>query len=510
MNTSISSKIKTVEDLSRILSQMKADKRRIVYCHGVFDLLHPGHIRHLLAAREQGDVLVVTLTADRFVNKGPGRPAFNQILRAETLASIACVDFIAVNHAPTAVDAIRLLKPDVYVKGQDYRDRNSDVTGMIGEEENAVLSVGGRLHITDELTFSSSNLINAHLNTFAPETETWLRDFRAQHSLDEIEGYLARASNLRALVIGEPIIDEYVFCTPLGKSSKDPILAFQYSSTESHAGGTLAIANHLCGLLGDVGLLAEIGDIEGREDFILRHLQPQVRPQFLTRSGAPTIHKRRFLDKHTGNRLIELYLMDDSARPAGADLPLKTAIDGLAPQYDVVVVADYGHGMMTANAIEAVQTRSRFLALNVQSNAGNRGYNLVSKYRRAEYVCLAAHEVELEGRLRNADLEHLVAVMRNRIDAHRFTITRGHAGSIHFEPKGAVVQVPAFATHVTDRVGAGDAVLAVTAILHAAGAPSDVVGFIGNIAGAIMCAELGNRYAITRPTLRKAVSALMK
>jgi bifunctional ADP-heptose synthase (sugar kinase/adenylyltransferase) len=353
-------------------------------------------------------------------------------------------------------------------------------------------------------------LINAHLNTFAPETEAWLRDFRARHSLDEIEGYLARTADLRTLVIGEPIVDEYVFCSPLGKSSKDPILAFQYSSTESHAGGTLAIANHLAGMVGEVGLLAEIGDIERREDFMLRHLQPRVRPRFLTRSGTPTIHKRRFLDKHTGNRLIELYVMDDAVRAPGTELPLRNAIEEWAPEFDVVVVADYGHGMMTADAMDTVQRHARFLALNVQSNAGNRGYNLVSKYRRANYVCLAAHEVELEGRLRHAELLQLMGVMRGCIEAEKFTITRGHAGSVHFGRADAPVEVPAFATHVTDRVGAGDAVLAVTSVLHAVGAPADVIGFVGNIAGGIMCAELGNRYAITRPALRKAVAALMK
>lgn len=506
-----SAKLQDIRVLPDILARLKAEGRRIVHCHGVFDLLHPGHIRHLRAAREQGDVLVVTITADSFVNKGPGRPAFNHHLRADTLAAISVVDYVGVNHAPTAVDLIRALKPDIYVKGSDYRDAQSDPTGMISEEEKAVQSVGGRIHFTDEVAFSSSTLINAHLNVFAPETEAWLRAFRGRHSLDEVMEYVERAGSLKALVIGEPIIDEYVFCSPLGKSSKDPILAVQHHSMESHAGGTLAIANHLAGITGAVGLLAELGEIDRREDFILRHLQPKVTPRFLTRRGAPTIHKRRFLDQHTGSRLLELYVMDDAQHPPQEQQALADAIRAEAPAYDLVVVADYGHGMMGPAAVAAVEESARFLVLNTQANAGNRGYNTVSKYRRADYVCLAAHEVELEGRLRHARIDEMRALLAGRIDARHFTITRGRAGSAHFDAgDGPMVEAPALATQVSDRVGAGDAVLAVTGALISIGAPWDVVGFVGNIAGAILVADLGNRVAVTQPTLRKAITALMK
>src|SRR5262245_63288502 len=103
----------------------------VVQAHGTFDLLHIGHVRHLQAARELGDVLVVTVTADRFVNKGPGRPAFTETLRAEMLASLQYVDLVAINPEPDAVGAIAAIKPDVYVKGQDNENAETDVTGKI-------------------------------------------------------------------------------------------------------------------------------------------------------------------------------------------------------------------------------------------------------------------------------------------------------------------------------------------------------------------------------------------
>jgi len=214
-------KQQSLADLAEIVASLKAQGLRVAHCHGVFDLIHPGHLRHLKAARALADVLVVTITADRFVNKGPGRPAFNEGLRSEFLATLEPVDFVGINHSDSATDLIRQLKPDIYVKGNDYVRRDDDPTGKIFEEERAVISVGGCIHFTDELAFSSSELINTHLDIFPPEVEAWLRDFRNRHSADEVLDYLGRAAEKKVLVVGEPIIDEYVFCSGLGKSSND-------------------------------------------------------------------------------------------------------------------------------------------------------------------------------------------------------------------------------------------------------------------------------------------------
>ena len=201
-------KTKPLSDLALILAELKNQGKRIVHCHGVFDLLHPGHIRHLSAAKDQGDILVVTITQDQYVNKGPGRPVFTERLRAETLAALQDVDFVAINRWPTAVETIQLLRPDVYVKGSDYVNHKDDVTGKINEEETAVIEIGGRIHYTDEITFSSSNLINTQLDVFPPDVMEWLRKFRASHSIQQITIWLDKIIGKSVLVVGEAIIDE--------------------------------------------------------------------------------------------------------------------------------------------------------------------------------------------------------------------------------------------------------------------------------------------------------------
>jgi rfaE bifunctional protein nucleotidyltransferase chain/domain len=138
-------KIHGVDKLGELVSREKLSGKKIIHCHGVFDLIHIGHIKHLEAAKKLGDVLVVTTTPDRFVNKGPHRPAFGEQLRAEALAALSCVDFVAINEWPTAVEIIKVVKPDLFVKGFVKEDGKRDHTNAISEEEDAVNSVGGKL-----------------------------------------------------------------------------------------------------------------------------------------------------------------------------------------------------------------------------------------------------------------------------------------------------------------------------------------------------------------------------
>jgi rfaE bifunctional protein nucleotidyltransferase chain/domain len=152
-------KILSLADLARRLQPLRRDGGKIIHCHGCFDLLHIGHIRHLQAARAMGDVLVVTITADEYVDKGDGRPAFPQRLRAEALAALECVDFVAIAASPTAVEAIRLLRPDCYVKGQAAAENPS---GRLRQEMEMVRAAGGETRFTDEVVFSSTELLNAH------------------------------------------------------------------------------------------------------------------------------------------------------------------------------------------------------------------------------------------------------------------------------------------------------------------------------------------------------------
>jgi len=154
-------KIKVLEELSQILKKLKSEGKKVVLCHGCFDLMHPGHIKYFQASKKMGDVLIVTVTPDIYIDKGPGRPVFNQDLRAESIAALECVDYVAVNQWPTAEETLRLLRPDIYVKGQEFENLE-DKTGKIQREYEVLKEIGAEMRFTHEIVFSSTKLINQY------------------------------------------------------------------------------------------------------------------------------------------------------------------------------------------------------------------------------------------------------------------------------------------------------------------------------------------------------------
>ena len=112
----------TEADSQAYIARERANGRRIVFTNGVFDILHPGHVRYLQAARALGDVLIVGLNADESVkrNKGPERPINREEERAEMLSALACVDAVVVFREDIPDRIIQLVQPDVLVKGADW------------------------------------------------------------------------------------------------------------------------------------------------------------------------------------------------------------------------------------------------------------------------------------------------------------------------------------------------------------------------------------------------------
>ena len=150
-----------LDALARELHNLRRAGKKIVLCHGCFDLMHPGHIRHFQAAKKMGDVLVVTVTPDIYVDKGPGRPIFTQDLRTQCIAALECVDYAAINRWPTAEQLLRLLRPDIYVKGQEFENLE-DKTGKLQKELEVVREIGAEIRFTHEVVFSSTKLINQY------------------------------------------------------------------------------------------------------------------------------------------------------------------------------------------------------------------------------------------------------------------------------------------------------------------------------------------------------------
>ena len=169
-------KIIEFEELENALRDLKSKGKKLVLCHGCFDLMHPGHIKYFQAAKAMGDVLVVTVTPDLYVDKGPGRPAFNQGLRAFSIAALECVDYVAINEWSTAEETLRLLSPDIYVKGQEF-ETLEDKTGKLQKEYSVLQEIGAKIRFTHEIVFSSTELLNQN-KTVRTQGNADCKDYR--------------------------------------------------------------------------------------------------------------------------------------------------------------------------------------------------------------------------------------------------------------------------------------------------------------------------------------------
>ncbi len=512
MTNSPKRKIVTIAEAARLTSDLRAAGKGVALAHGVFDLLHIGHLRHLKLARNHGDALIVSVTADAFVNKGPGRPVFPDGVRAEVLAALNIVDYVVISHHPSSVPMLREIKPTIYVMGAEYADASKDVTGKIVDERRAVEAGGGRIVFTDDIVHSSSSLINQFLDIYDPSLRAYLDTVRSSALFDRIMQGIERIRDFRVLLVGDAIIDEYQYVTPMGKSPKENMIASRFTNREVFAGGVIAAANHVAGFCREVEVITALGDQHSYEDLIRTSLKPNVGLHAFYRAGAPTTRKCRFIDPAYIRKLFEVYFFEDGPLECGVQSEIDRKIEAVAGDFDLVIVTDFGHGLIAPSTIDSLTRSANFLAVNAQSNSANHGYNLVTRYPRADFVCIDAPEARLAVSDAHSPIETVIRdQLARRVRCDRFIVTAGKSGCITYDTNlNDMHHIPAFTKTVVDTVGAGDAFLSVTSPLVAAGMPLDCVGFVGNAVGAIKVGIVGHRSAVEMAPLTKYITALLK
>ena len=503
-------KIKSLEEISKIISLEKSKGKKIVQCHGVFDLLHVGHIKHFNEAKTYGDILVVSITPDEFVNKGPGRPAFTTLLRLEALAALECVDYVIANKWPTAENAIQMIEADFYCKGPDYKDHSDDITGKIKDEEEAVNSVGGKIIYTDDITFSSSNLLNKYGDIHSQEQESFIRELSDNFSFDYINSKLDEIQDLKVLVIGETIIDQYVFCEALGKSGKEPVLALRDLETQNYLGGSLAIARHLSDFCKEVSVLSFLGEEGTYKSFIKENIEKNIHVNFLTKSNSPTILKRRFVDNIDRKKILGVYSINDDLITKDEEDLFIESFDRLSKEHDLIIISDYGHGLITPKVAKHISKSEIFTSLNAQINAANVGTHSIRKYQDINCLIINANELCHEMRQRDGELEVLAKQLKELINSDYISVTKGKEGAFLLNGNKAPMNCPGFASQVVDKIGSGDALLALLSVCLYSKINSNLSLFIASLAAAQSVETIGNSVPVNKVKLLKTISHFLK
>ncbi len=513
MNQSHSPKICTLDELLVHRRASRNANEKLVHCHGCFDIVHPGHIRHLKYAKALGDRLLVTLTADEFVNKGDSRPMFKQDLRAENLAALEFVDWVLINPSPTATQLLEQVQPDVYVKGAEY-ESNQDP--RFARERDTVEQHGGRVVFTSgDIVYSSSALIRSmssdqqqgqmvEMNPLSREngfSTIGMAGSCCGLTRDRLEYLLSSMRGRKVLVVGESIIDSYIDCDWPEVTGEAPVLSLRPGRRVNFDGGAAVIARHLEALGARPILLTPIPkSLQGDE---LRHrLEVAGIEVQAVEVDTPIPLKERYM---VG--LQKMFKLDHTQK---IELDHQTRISlverakSIGSRVDAAIVADFGLGMIGPQLAEDLFAALRG-RVDVLSGDVSGARPTLLKMNKADLLMPSERELRASVLGVTGSLPAVVAKLMDLTEANRVAVTMAQDGLILFSRREEVVaadgqptvlrskHVPALNKSPIDTLGCGDALLAVATLAQSVGADPYEAAVLGSVAAAACGAKMGNQ-----------------
>lgn len=491
---------------------LRREGKTIALCHGVFDLVHPGHVIHLQQAKEMADVLVVSITAAAYVRKGPGRPYFNDETRMQFLEAIECVDYVMLSEGYTVDDIVECVEPDFYVKGEEYAKENDDITGNMTPERKLVEKHGGIVRYTGGQTYSSTKLINTAFSGLTEDVLVYMRHMKEKYSMKDIRKYAEAAKQFKVLVVGDVIIDKYTYCDVQGLMSKDMGYSARVNYIEAYLGGAVAIARHLSSFSDKVTLLSMIGNESEWLEKINNELKDKLQLRLVNSNTFPTIVKHRYLTRNAKREEYrKIFAINNIPESLEYEMEARSKFIKLLrsemKEADVVFVCDFGHGLIDEPTMKILEEDAKCLILNCQTNSTNQGMNIITKYSRADFFALDQKELRLAFPTYRTDEKEALVRLTQHLTGKGW-LTRGSKGAYGIDGE-TIYESPALTLNVKDTVGAGDAFYAVAGLYAAAGAPIEVGTLMGNISGALGANIVGNKEAVEKVNVLKFASTLM-
>jgi len=507
---SLKNKILDLKDLRKIKRKFKGKK--IVLCHGVFDLLHVGHISYFKSSKTYGNILVVSVTGDKFVNKGPGRPAFFISNRLKFLQAIDCIDYLYVSNDLTAEKVIKNLKPNFYCKGADYSKNLVKNDNNLKKEINALKKVKGSFKIVKEISFSSSQFINENnLQNFNEDCKKYINSIRKKFNPNQIMQSLDVMRKKKVLVIGETIIDKYITTETIGKSGKEPMLVLKPRKEIKFLGGAAYMANLCSSFAKDIKIISFLGKENTEKKFVLKNLNKNIKHNFLLKKKSPTITKLRYLDDYQKTKFFGVYDLNDDLISKNEEKKFYTSIKKNIKKFDIILIGDYGHGIITEKIRKLISQKPDKIFLNTQINSFNRGYHTVFRYKKVNTLVINESELRYELRDKHSDISKLTKVLSKKISAKNIVVTRGRNGSMLLNRKNnLVISCPAFYQNNVDTVGAGDTFFGICGLAIGSKVDNKISMLLGAISAGFSVEQIGNKFYYSFQNLKKHLTHIFK
>lgn len=502
-----SHKIRTAEQIRDIIGS-RPRSRKVIMCHGTFDVVHPGHVRHLLYAKTKADVLIASLTADEHIKKGNMRPYVPEGLRAVNLAAMEMVDYVVVDHDPTPIRNLALIKPDFFAKGYEYTA--GAVNPKTQEEIDILESYGGEIIFTPgDIVYSSSALIELAPPSIAVEKLMTLMEGE-DVSFKDLRDTIQKLKGIRAHVVGDTIVDSYTYCSMIGGMTKTPTMSVRYEDKVDYTGGAAVVAKHLRAAGAEVTFSTVLGKDEYRT-FVLDDLKScGVNCLPIIDETRPTTNKNAIVAG--GYRLLKVDTLDNRSISDKIVEQLKRQIANTSTQ--AIVFSDFRHGMFNRSTIPPLTAAIPAGVFRVaDSQVASRWGNILEFEK---FDLLTPNEREARFALGDQDsvVRPLALELLKRAHCKTLILKCGDRGIITYRKESptdlrAFFTIESFAEKVVDAVGAGDALLAYSTLSLVATGNVVIASILGNMAAGIECEHEGN-CPVTPELVLKKIDAVEK
>jgi rfaE bifunctional protein kinase chain/domain len=483
-------KIKTAEEVANLIGAPPR-LHKVIMCHGVFDIVHPGHLRHLLYAKSKADVLIASLTADCHISKGRYRPHVPQDLRALNLAAFEMVDYVIIDVEPTPLKNLALIKPDIFAKGYEYQA--SGLPLKTQEELGVIQSYGGEVIFTPgDYVLSSSQLIETAPPSLRVEKLIGLME-SADLTFDKLHRVIDSFAGRRIHVVGDIIVDTFTHTSMVGGLTKTPTISVLFEKKTDYIGGAGVVAEHLRAAGADVTFSTVLGE-DNLKDFVLEGLSRsgvECRP--VIDKTRPTTNKNAIISG--GYRLLKLDTLDNRSISDKIVLNLTQAI--AEEPADAVVFSDFRHGLFNRRTIPTLTDAIpggmyKVADSQVASRWGNitefRGFDLITPNEREARFALGDQDSGIRPLAADLyDAAQCKTLMLKLGDKGVLTCRHGDSSAL-----GSFFVVDSFVDRLVDGVGAGDALLAYATLSMLASHSEITATIIGTMAAACECEKDGN------------------
>ena len=474
---------------------------KTVFISGNFNILHPGHLRLFRFAKEIGDRLVVTIFSDRIAGNAALVP---EQLRLESLQSNSWIDEAFIVDEPIS-NVIRRIKPDIIVKGKEHENQ-------FNSEEEAIDSYGGKLVFSSgEVIFSSFDLIQKELQYNLPPFVEIPKDYLKRHNLSTaaLGQRIKNFKDLRVLVIGDIIIDEYITCDPLGMSQEDPTIVVTPVETKKFIGGAGIVAAHAAGLGAQVDFVSVTGADITREFAIEKLHDYNVNFSLFKDENRPTTLKQRYRSKN--KTLLRVSYLHQGSINIDIQEEILKKVKEILVKCDLLIFSDFNYGClptgMVKQLIKIAKKNNVYIVADSQSSSQTGD---ISRFTGMSLLTPTEREARLSVRDNESGLVILAEKLRKIANARNILLKIGQDGVlIHAESISTSGQswltdrIPALHPAPLDVAGAGDSMLIASAMSLSCGASIWEAAAIGSIAAAVQVSRVGNIPIQTDELLRQ-------